>query len=333
VPGTVEVRRGGRVESRHRVHVAVVGEDGERVASVGDMAFPTGYRSAAKPLQALPLVEDGVVAALGLTDDELALCCSSHNSEPLHVETARRILARAGLGEDALACGGHPPLRAQEGERLAREGVRPGPIHNNCSGKHAGMLALAVHHGWPTEGYQRPEHPVQRRMLAEIARWTGLGEDEVETGGDGCGVVCFRVPLAAMALSLARFAGAAGRGRPAAAVVRAMTRHPWMVAGTGRLCTDLMAATGGSVFAKTGAEGVYVAGVPERGWGVALKVEDGARRAADVALVAALDAVGLLEPAAVEALAAYRSPEVRDTRGEVVGGLEARLELERPASV
>jgi L-asparaginase II len=303
------------------------------VARAGDVSFPTCYRSAAKPLQALPLVEDGVAEALGLTEEELALCCGSHSSEAGHVETARHILARAGLGEEALACGGHPPLGAREAERMAREGVRPGPIHNNCSGKHAGMLALAVHHGWPTEGYHRPEHPVQRRMLAEVARWTGLAQDEVQTGVDGCGVVCFRAPLDAVARSFARFAAAAWSGRGPAAVVGAMTRHPWMVAGTGRLCTDVMAAARGAVFAKTGAEGVYAAGVPARGLGIALKVEDGARRAADAALVALLEALELLDAGAVRALEPVHSPALRNTRDEPVGALRVRLGLDRPAGV
>ncbi len=316
------------MESVHRVHAVVADASGRRVAHVGDPRFPTFFRSAAKPFQALPLVEDGVVDALGITDEELALCCASHNSEVRHVETARRILARAGLGDDALECGGHMPLREEEGVRLLLAGVRPGPIHSNCSGKHAGMLALAVHHGWPTRGYVEVDHPVQRRMGREIARWTETDPDRIGSGVDGCGVVCFQVPLEAVAASFARFAEAARRGeRGPARIVAAMTDHPWMVAGTGRLCTALMEATDGRVFAKVGAEGVYGLGVQDRGVGVAVKVEDGAKRAAEIALLRLLDAMSLLDDAAREALSAWLTPSVRNTRGEIVGCLEADVEF------
>jgi L-asparaginase II len=309
------------------VHVAVVDARAGRVAHTGDPSLPTFFRSAAKPLQALPLVEDGVLDSQGWSDAELALCCASHSSEPRHVETARAMLGRLGLDESALACGGHPPLREEEALRLAGLGQRPGAVHSNCSGKHAGMLALAVRHGWSPLGYERAEHPVQRRMLAEIARWTGLEPGAVRTGVDGCGVVCFQVPLEAMAGSFARFAAAAREGEAPERVVGAMTREPWMVAGTGRLCTELMVAARGAVFAKVGAEGVYCAGVPEHGLGVALKVEDGARRAAAVALIATLKALELLPTAALTALESHARPAVRNTRGEVVGDLRARLDL------
>ncbi len=324
--GRVKVRRGGYVESVHRVHVVVAYADGTRHSTLGDGALATYYRSAAKPIQALPLVEDGVMERFGLDTEDLALCCASHNSEVRHVTVARRILARADVAETALVCGGHPPLRAEEGYRIMREGRRPGPIESNCSGKHAGMLALARFHGWPLEGYQRPDHPVQQRMAAEIVRWTG-SEGALETGTDGCGVVCFRVPLDRIALSFARLAAGAAQGAPVARVVEAMVAHPFLVAGTGRLCTAVMEATRGAVFAKTGAEGVYAVGVPGQGLGIALKVEDGARRASEVALVRVLDALGLVGDDPGGRLTSFRRPVVHDTRGEVVGDVAAEFEL------
>lgn len=325
----VLVTRSGRVESAHRIHVAVADEDGRLVAAAGDPERVTYYRSAAKPFQALPLVEDGVGERFGLTPEELALCCGSHGGEPRHVRAARSILARAGLDEGALACGAHRPLRERAGDELVRRGQEPLRVHNNCSGKHAGMLALAVHHGWPTDGYVDPEHPVQRRMLKEVARWCDVPEREIGAGVDGCGVVTFAVPLVRMAASWARLAGAARRGEPAAELVEAMTDHPFFVAGTDRLCTRLMETAGDRVVAKTGAEGVYCAGLPERALGVALKVEDGARRASEAALVRVLRFLEVLGPGDLGALSAWSPPLVENTRGERVGTIRAEFELER----
>lgn len=332
VPDDVEgpavvVTRGGRVESRHRVHVAVADPEGRLVLAAGDPERVTFYRSAAKPFQALPLVEDGVVEALGLTPEELALCCGSHSGESRHVEGVRSILEKVGVGEDHLECGPHPPLSGSAAATLWASGGSPGPIHNNCSGKHAGMLALARHHRWEPAGYVGATHPVQRRMLAEIVRWTGLPEAEVVTGVDGCGVVCFAAPLLRMAASFARFAEAAARGEASQTVVEAMTSHPYLVAGPGRLDTALMGCAGDRLFSKTGAEGVHAAGLPRRSLGVAIKVEDGARRAADAALVAVLDALEVLDDEAREALRDFGDPPVENTRGEVVGRVVAGIEL------
>jgi len=286
------------------------------------------FRSAAKPIQALPVVEDGVAERFGLAGDELALCCASHNAEPRHLEVVASILRKAGLGAEDLECGPHPPMRDEAAAELYRDGGEPRPIHNNCSGKHAGMLALAVSRGWPTRGYVGASHPVQRRMLEEVRRWTGLDEGAVGTGTDGCGVVSFAVPLERMALAFARLAGAAGRGEEGpGTIVDAMTGHPFLVAGTGRLCTALMERTGERVFVKTGAEGVYCAGAPERGLGVAVKVEDGARRASDVALLEILGEIDLLVEDDLEALRAFHRPPVRNTRGERVGEVRASFEL------
>jgi L-asparaginase II len=221
-------------------------------------------------------------------------------------------------------------MSAREAARMAAAEEEPRAVHNNCSGKHAGMLALAVHHGWETEGYHRAGHPVQRRVRAEIARWTGVPVDDLATGVDGCGVVTFAVPVAAMAHALARFGSAAADDDPGpAAVVDAIAKHPFMIAGTGRLCTEVIEATRGRIVAKTGAEGVYCAMVPVEGLGIALKVEDGARRAADVALVAVLDELGLLSAAERKRLKAWRTAVLRNTRDEVVGEVRSEIALER----
>lgn len=322
IEGIVEVTRGDFVESAHRVHLAVCDAEGHRLASWGDPAFPALLRSAAKPFQALPLVEDGVAGALGLAEEELAIACASHGGEPEHLRWARSLLAKAGGTEEELACGTTPPMTGAAARALALEGTAPGRIHNNCSGKHAGMIALARFHGWPVEGYHRPEHPVQRRMAAEVARWTGLAPGAVGIAVDGCGVSCFRVPLEAMARGIARFAAEGAKGGAPARIVDAMVRHPFLVAGTARLCTRVMEAGAGRLIAKVGAEGVYVAAATDGSLGIALKVEDGANRASEAALAAILEEVGLLVPGA--AGAPWRPAALRNTRGEEVGEVRVR---------
>ena len=323
----VEVTRGGVVESVHDVDVAVV-TDGRRVARAGDPDRVMFVRSAVKPLQALPLVEDGVMERFGLGAAALALACASHNGEPRHVEVARSMLERIGLTEAALACGPHPPFDGAAARTLRVRGEEPGRIHNNCSGKHAGMLALALAHDWPTDGYHENGHPVQDRMLDEIAGWTGVDRSEIATGVDGCGVVTFALPLEGLARAFARLGAAAAGGEAGPrAVVEAMTRHPFLVGGTDRLCTRLMEATDGRVVAKVGAEGVYGAATSD-GLGVALKARDGGRRAAETALLGVLDALGAVEADALDALDRWVAPAVRNTRDEVVGGVRAVVELE-----
>jgi L-asparaginase II len=324
-PVAVEVLRGDRVESRHRAAAAVADAAGRLVLAVGDVARPVYPRSAIKPLQALPLVETGAADRYGVCPAELALACASHGGEPRHVEAVRAWLARLGLDEGALRCGAHPPSHAPSAERLAREGASPTPAHNNCSGKHAGMLATALHLGEDPAGYLAPSHPVQLRVRAALADMAGTEPDE--PGVDGCGLPNWPVPLRAFATAMARLGDPAGVGlapervRACARIRAAMTAHPEMVAGEGRACTAIMAAAP-HLLVKTGAEGVYVAAWPARGLGLALKVEDGAGRASPVALLALLDRLGALEDdAARGALAPLARPALRNHAGTVVGGL------------
>ncbi len=325
----VEVQRGGTVESVHRVHVAVADGSGRIRAYAGNPQWVTFARSAIKPIQALPLVEDGVIERFHIADEELALCCASHSGEQRHVEAAASLLRKLGLGEDALACGPHAPFHAGAAAALRAQGRPPGRLHNNCSGKHAGMLALARAKGWPTAGYHEVGHAVQGRMLEELSRWSEIAADDLALATDGCGVVTFGLPLVALAGAFGRLSREArSPGRPAARVVGAMVRKPEYVGGTGRLCTQLMRAASGRIFAKYGAEGVYCAGVPGAELGIALKVEDGAKRAAEPALIAVLHALGLLGDEEMAELSTFAEPDVRNTRNEVVGGVRAVVALE-----
>ncbi len=326
-PARVEVLRGGRVESVHEVDLAVVSADGSVVMRAGRPEHPVFVRSAIKPFQALPLVADGVAESLGLTEEEMAVCCASHSGERRHVELARSILEKAGVDETALACGPHAPFSSEAAESLRAAGLEPLRVHNNCSGKHAGMLALARGHDWQTAGYQKLEHPVQQRVLREIERWTGVARHRIDTGVDGCGVATFALPLEALALAFARLSAAAREaGSPAARVLGAMRAHPFVVAGTNRLCTEVVRATGGRVIAKVGAEGVYGAVALDRDWGFALKARDGARRAAETALVGLLEAAGLLPVEEARSLERWLHPVLRNTRGERVGMIRMTIE-------
>jgi L-asparaginase II len=327
----VEVTRGGVPESRHRVHAAVVDADGRLRAFAGEPDFVTFLRSAAKPLQALPLVEDGAFDRYGMTLRELALCCGSHSGSAEHTRVAERILEKAGVTSDALACGPHPPFDDEARRRLEEARLEPGRLHNNCSGKHAGMMMLARARGWDTAEYHRPDHPVQQRILVEVARWTQMPVEAIALATDGCGVPCFALPLRQMAISFARFAAAVRAGeRGPSLVVEAMTTHPEMVAGEGRICTELMRQAAGRLFAKVGAEGVYCVGVPGAELGIAIKVEDGAARAVAPAILGVLRELDLISEDDFGALHHHAYPEVVNTRGEPVGQIRPAVVLQAP---
>ena len=317
----VESTRGDLVESVHRVSAAVVDASGRLLAAAGDPSLVTFWRSAAKPFQAIPLLEDGAAQAFELGSEELALACASHSSERVHLDVASRFLAKIGASEDDLACGPHPPLGAAVAEMVIRTGHALTPRWSNCSGKHAAMLALARYRGWDPRGYERAGHPVQERMVEEVERWTDVSRERMQFGVDGCTALCFGLPLTGMALSYARFAASA---EPAAVALRqAMTAHPMLVAGTGRFCTEIMAAWPGGIIAKVGAEGVYSAALLEERIGISLKVEDGDMRSAPVALMGVLRALAASGPgaAALETLARREELPTRNTRGEITGVL------------
>ena len=292
-PLVVEVLRsapGGpeNVESRHRVRVAVADASGRLAAAFGkfgDVVFP---RSAIKLVQALPLVESGAADAFGFGGAELALAAASHSGEDAHVATAKAMLERAGRDEGCLVCGAQWPEREADRGRLHVAGAKPSRLHNNCSGKHAGFVCFAVHTGIDPAGYGEPEHPVQREVAAALTDVTGFDVSRAPRGRDGCSIPTWAMPLDAIARGMARLGSGEGlsplRAAAAQRLISAALDHPFMVAGTHRLCTDLMEALGRAAYVKTGAEGVYTAWLPGLGLGVALKAEDGASRAAQVAV-------------------------------------------------
>lgn len=320
-PVVVEVTRGEAVESRHRAAVAVVDAPGAVVAAWGDVAGAIYPRSAVKPLQALALVESDAADAFGLGDAELALACASHAGTPAHVERIARWLDRLGVSPDALACGPHPPFDEAAAEALARSGRAPTRLHNNCSGKHAGFLAAARHLGAPAEGYESPDHPVQRRVRETLA--TMAGTDVGPVAVDGCGVPTFALPLSGLARAFARLADPSGLapGRAAACrrLVAAMAAQPDLAGGAGRFDTEAIRAAAGALVVKGGAEGLMAAAVPGLGLGIALKVDDGAKRAAECAMATLLLRFADLDARAREAAAEWADAPVHATTGAVVG--------------
>ncbi len=339
MPSVIEVFRGDLIESRHHVSIAVVRADGKLVGSSGDPDIVAFWRSCAKPFQAMPMIVEGAAEAWRFGPDALALACASHNGEERHVVLARAMLAASGSSESDLVCGPHSSLNEDVAKAMAARGEKPTKAHNNCSGKHAGMIALARHRGFPVAGYANADHPVQRLVLTEVARWTGLSEAAVPHATDGCGVPSFALPLRAMALAWSRLGAALAGDRianypresqqAAARLIESMRAEPFLIAGTGRLDTELASAASGRVIAKVGAEGVYCATIPEQRLGLALKVEDGATRCLNPALLGLLE---VLLPGTVKDLAEQRRPGIRNTLGNEVGHIEARIVLDRAAS-
>ena len=321
----IEVTRGAMVESRHRVRYAVCDTEGRVLRHGGDPEQAIYPRSAIKPLQSLALVESGAAEAFGLGDAEIALACASHGGEPRHIETVAAWLERIGCGVEDLECGPHLPGHEPSALSLTRRGETPSAIHNNCSGKHSGFLTVARHLGVPTEGYSRYEHPVQQRVLGILESLAGLDLGPAPRGIDGCGIPVVGMPLGNVALAFARFAdpGDQPEARQAACarVCAAMAAEPFMVAGSGRFCSEVMAATAGRVLVKTGAEGVFCAALPDRGLGLAVKAEDGAGRAAECAMAGLLRELGAFDAGAERALAARFEHPLRNWAGTEVGAV------------
>jgi len=324
----VAVSRGGGTESEHRVHAAVVGEGDELLGAARDGHAFTFWRSCAKPFQVIPFLASGGFDELGWDEAQLAVSCASHGGEPEHVALVERMLHDIGLEEGDLACGPHEPS-SQRGAKILREsGGRPTRLHNNCSGKHTSMMAMARHKGWPTQGYEAQDHPVQRHILHEIALWTDLPCKKIVQAVDGCGVVVFGMTLERMARAYSRFAIAAARGEEfPRRVVDAMSNHAFLVGGTDRFDSALIAETEGRVVSKVGAEGVHCALLTERGIGVAVKVEDGAQRAQVPALLRLLQELDALPTPLSPRLAEWMRRPVKNTRGESVGEVGMRADL------
>lgn len=322
-PVLVEVTRGALVESRHRGAVAVVDAEGKMVLGTGDVERPVFPRSAVKTMQALPLIESGAADAFGFGDAELSLACASHSGEAEHVALAASMLRRAGREADVLECGCHWPFDQHVLIELAKSGKAPTVLHNNCSGKHAGFIATSVHAEIPTEGYVSYDHPIQREIRGVMEALTGtqLGTDNC--GTDGCAIPTYAVPLDRLADGFSRMLTGRGleaeRAKAARRLIDACIAEPFYMSGSKRACLNLMQAAPGRIFAKTGAEGVFCAVLPEQGLGIALKCDDGGTRASEAMIAGLLARLMGSEDPAYAALDALANKTLRNWNGTEVG--------------
>ena len=328
MPIRVRLVRGGVPESEHLAEGVVVDRMGTVLAATERPDWTTFFRSSAKPFQLLPLVERGHADRLGLTDRHLALMSASHNGAKIHVEGSREILAATGSDESELECGYHLPEDPESQRFLATaDPSLKTAIWNNCSGKHAGMIALAKAEGWSVRGYIAPEHPVQKLLMETVADVCGVDVARMPVAIDGCSAANPALPLVAMARGYARMAVArrSGGDRRESALARirdAMAAYPEMVAGEGRFCTALMRVTAGRLVTKTGAEGLQCVSIPSSGLGIAVRAKDGARRAVAPALVTWLVSLGLLSESEGERLAEFARPSITNHRGLLVATLD-----------
>jgi L-asparaginase II len=324
----IEVSRGTMVESVHYCDAVAVDVSGDVVATWGDVEREIYSRSSAKPLQGLPLLETGAAEHFNYTDAEVAFACASHNSEETHTNATAAILERIGLSEENLECGPHRPYHEPTTDQMIRDGVEPNRMHNNCSGKHSGFLATAVHMGEDPAGYIQYEHNVQHRITQTLCEMMDCDLTTTSRGNDGCGIPVLGMPLSGLALGMARMAEPSGLGsiREAAArrIVGSMTTHPFMVAGSNRIDTVAMEALDGRVALKGGAEGVHIAIVPERNLGIALKAHCGNKRASELAILWVLQKLGVLGDSAADQLGEWINPPVRNSLGNTVGSVVVR---------
>ncbi|MBU2582352.1 MAG: asparaginase [Alphaproteobacteria bacterium] len=316
-PTLIEVTRGPLVESFHTGSLAIVSATSGLVLALGDIRRPVYPRSAIKALQALPLIESGAADHYRYGDAEIALACASHTGTSRHTKIADGMLKAAELSESDLGCGAHTPLGAKAAKDLWRSGAEPSQLHNNCSGKHAGMLATARHLGIPVDGYWRADHPMQQRVLEILNEISGLELGSGQMGFDGCSLPNWAMPLETMAAMFAKLVSGHGidaqHAKAFGRLMQACWAEPEMVAGPGRADSVVMANLPGRVFMKTGAEGVYCGGFPELGVGFALKIDDGATRAS------AGTAMTLVEHVFPEARGLMRRNILRSWRGLEVG--------------
>jgi L-asparaginase II len=323
------VIRGETVESVHCGHLCVVDGEGKQIASLGEPETITYFRSAAKPFQAVPFITSGAAEAFDFTEEEVALACASHSGEPQHLRVVGQMLDKIGLSGDDLKCGAHAPFNEPESHRLVRAGYKPTQLHNNCSGKHAAMLAFAKHIGASLHDYDSIDNRIQKRILKCIADFTEVPEDEIKLGIDGCAAPNFALPVAAMAKSFINLISPSKFPEPTQAsckrIAAAMMNHPELIGGSERLDTKLMQAAPGKLISKVGADGVWLCGVlPCERWptglGIALKIADGDdHRARPVVAVEILRQLGVLS---TDDLTDFSPMPVKNRRGDVVGRIE-----------
>lgn len=326
-PILAELTRGGEVESVHRGAFAVARADGSIAVATGDIYKPVFPRSAVKSIQALAIFRSGAIEKFPFTDEMLALTCASHRGEPRHVALAQQMLEMIGCTVADLECGAHLPGDPMARDALRKRGEAPSALHNNCSGKHAGMLSVARALGVPVRGYSERDHPVQQLVRQGLADVTGALLSEAHCGTDGCSVPTWGVPLSALAKGFARMGAGEGldadTAKAANRLCDAASANSFFVSGTGRPDTDLMTAFGGRLMLKGGAEGVYCGALRDKGLGFAIKIDDGKNEAAELVAASLIAAISAPSGNEAAALAPWTGHMLRNVRGIEVGAFRA----------
>ncbi|MCL1905519.1 MAG: asparaginase [Clostridiales bacterium] len=320
------------VENMYRGSVVMIGAEGHIKAYCGDSHHMTYMRSAAKPLMATVLLESGAAKAFGLSDAELAVTCGSHIGAPEHIQAVTGILDKLGLTEDALTLGPDLSLDIKLREQRLADHVNPRKIFHNCSGKHAGMLALCRHMGWDTAEYQAKDHPAQQMLLRTVADFCGLYSTDIMLGVDGCGVPVYGMPLYHIAMGYYNLCNSeqqgGARSKAAKGVLDAMGACPQMIAGDGHFCTELIRNTNGRIIGKLGADGVYCAAEREGGWAIAVKIEDGNVAVIPAVVIRAFRQMDILSEEEHQSLRHFAVREILNCRGEKVGETKAAFHME-----
>jgi L-asparaginase II len=327
-----DVYRSELIESRHRGNLAVVNPENKLKYFAGDPKNITYIRSAAKPFQILPVINSGAADFFQFTKQEIAVMSASHNGEEKHVQTVRNILDKIDVSEDKLSCGVHDPLYKKAAHKLYLDGEKASEIHNNCSGKHAALLALCKFNDWDLDNYIYPDHPVQKLMLKTISEITDTKQEEIFLGEDGCGVVVFGLPIQQMAYGYARLANSKFlplEYREAAdRIIKSISDHPDMIAGTDRFNTDLIDVLGDKVTGKMGAEGVFCLALFD-GPGICVKIEDGNSRAVPPVVIDVLKKLGYINNEELKKLEKYEKPIVKNHHEHEVGYVKSILNLKK----
>lgn len=333
----IEVLRGSHIESCHEVHISIVTHQKGETVTFGDPEFNVFPRSSIKPIQAIPLIVTGAAQKFQVTPEELALACASHWGEIIHVNLVTAWLQRMGLSSEDLECGAHPPMNQQAALDLIKKNETPSAVHNNCSGKHTGMLATALHLGESLKNYVTFHHPVQSRVTQVLERFSNFEIPERQFGIDGCSIPSPIIPLQKMALALCEFGRPSSRipdkeAQACHEIYQAFTKHPELTSGTGQFCSNMMTELKGLALIKGGAEGVMAVSIPKLEMGMALKALDGAQRGVELATSFLLHKLGLLDQNSP-----YLNPKMYNWRQTETGSIQVQasaceLELIRDAS-
>lgn len=330
-PVLVEIYRGGVLESFHRGAVCVVDKKGEIIYSEGDVRQVCFPRSAMKLLQVLPLIAQGGIAKFNFTLEEIAVMCGSHNAEPAHLRAVNSILRKTGLDKSALHCGTQYPTSRKDANALIRSGEKPQDIHNNCSGKHAGMLAMCVMMGWETKDYINPKHPLQQHILGLCSAFYEYPKEKMHTALDGCSAPIYSVPVYNQAIGYKNLVHPqkfdAKIKRACATVIKAVSAHPFMVAGTNRYCTEMMQATAPRIIGKTGAEGIFCMALTEERVGVCIKIDDGKMLPQYNVAQAFIEATKIFGRKQLSRLHPYMEAPITNANNYVSGNMKVRKGL------